>query len=115
MARRRLIWPSAIVKMWTCLCAIGRPVGAMPLNGPVCRPAMTAAAITVCPFRDGLLQFELQIRERISQPSAGCEKACRAVQLTFHVIGIVLGFLVHETRGDDLPGQLHITVFDEPE
>ena len=66
-------------------------------------------------FRDGLLEFETQIRKRVAQPSAGCEKARRAVQLTFDVIGIVFSFLVHETRGDDLLGQFHIAVFDEPE
>jgi hypothetical protein len=35
--------------MWTCLWVIDLPVGAMPLNTPVCCPVMTATAITVPP------------------------------------------------------------------
>jgi hypothetical protein len=49
------------------------------------------------------------------QPLAGRQESCRARKLTFGVVGIVVGFLVHEVGRDDSLGQLRVSGLDQTE
>ena len=72
-------------------------------------------AVVGCGFLYRLLQFETQIGERVAQPLAGRQESRGAATLTFGVVGIVVGFLVHEVGCDDALGQLRVSSLDEPE